>query len=310
MKIWGCKLKFIIKYTSKKCIHILGAFFALLGILLTVAECVHWMFGSNIIYEVMREHAEVMLFICIIVAIVRYKAPLNYEYFLKGSDIKVNMQVKDVLSSKEAIIIPTNTTFDTKMEGEFISVKSVQGQFQRKYFNNNLSTLDSLLENGLEGYSYNLLNRDKSKNKRYPIGTVSKITYNDQHYYFVAIADVNEYGKTVNTSFENIQLALEGIWHQIGSIGHIENLAIPLIGTGRAGIKDASRERVIKEIIFSFVASAKERKITEKLQICIHPSDLDSKELDLEKLNEYLKYMCEYRYTDVDNQIEGNVIEF
>lgn len=173
-----------------------------------------------------------------------------------------------------------------------------------------ISALDSLLEKGVEGFPYNILNRNNSKNKRYPIGTVSKITYDNQHYYFVAIADVNEYGKTVNTSFENIQLALEGVWRQLESIGHIENLAIPLIGTGRAGIKDASRDRVIKEIIFSFVASAKERKITEKLQICIHPYDLESKELDLEKLNEYLRYMCEYRYADVDSQTEGNVIEF
>ena len=107
-----------------------------------------------------------------------------------------------------------------------------------------------------------------------------------------------------------VQLALEGIWSQIENKGHIENLAIPLIGTGRAGIKDASRKRVVEEIIFSFVASAKERKITENLKICIHPLDLAHADLELEHLKEYMHYMCEYRYADEKGPIEGNVILF
>ena len=310
MRNLGCKTKFIFKYTLKRYSQIIETVLALLGIVLTIAECVKLMFDSNIVFTWMHEFAIWILLGCTIIAFCRNKVHLKYEYFLKGTDVKINLQVANVLSTKDAIVIPTNTTFDTKMEDEFISITSVQGQFQKKYFDNNLGTLDSLLEKGLEGYSYEKLNRVYSKNKRYPIGTVSKITYNGQHYYFVAIADINEYGKTVNARFENVQLALEGIWNQLESRGHIENLAIPLIGTGRAGIKDASRKRVIEEIIFSFVASAKERKITEKLQICIHPLDLAHKDLELEQLNEYLHYMCEYRYADEKGPSEGNVILF
>ena len=211
------------------------------------------------------------------------KVKLGYEYFIKGTDVKISVCVKDVLDNNAAILIPTNTTFDTIMEDEFISVNSVQGQFQKKYFENNLRTLDELLEKGLEGNNYEVLERTASKCKRYPIGTVCKVTIDRKHFYFVAIADINEYGKTINTKFENIQIALEGIWNQLETKGHIENLAIPLIGTGKAGIKDAKRERVIKEIIFSFVASSKERKITENLLICVHPLDLEHKDMKFAK---------------------------
>lgn len=310
MKNWGCKIKFVLKFTVKRYSEILGTVLALLGILLTIAECVQLMFESDIVFVLMHKFAVWILFAFFIIAFAKNKVRLKYEYFLKGTDVKINLQIADILSTKDAIVIPTNTTFDTKMENEFISISSIQGQFQKKYFDNNLATLDDMLEKGLADCEYKTLDRIQSKSKRYPIGTVSKITYGGQHYYFVAIADVNEYGKTVNTKFENIQLALEGIWNEIESKGHIENLAIPLIGTGRAGIKDASRKKVVEEIIFSFVASAKERKITENLKICIHPMDLEHADLELEHLNEYMHYMCEYRYADEKSPIEGNVILF
>lgn len=305
---WGCKIKFILKFTIKRYWQIVETVLALLGIILTLGECVQWMFNSNIIYTWMHDYVVLILLTCIVISFWKNKVQLSYEYFLKGTDVKINLKVADVLAAKAAIVIPTNTTFDTKMEDEFISISSVQGQFQKKYFDNNLGTLDSLLEKELEGYSYEKIDRTYSKDKKYPLGTVCKVTYDGKHYYFVAIADINEYGKTVNTKFENVQVALEGLWSQLESRGHIENLAIPLLGTGRAGIKDASRRKVIQEIIFSFVASAKERKITENLQICIHPLDLEHKDLELKKLNEYLHYMCEYRYADENGKIEGIVI--
>lgn len=154
------------------------------------------------------------------------------------------------------------------------------------------------------------LDRKNSKSKQYPLGTVSGVTYMRRHYYFVAIADINEHGKTVNAKFENIQIALEGLWNHLENKGHIENLAMPILGTGKAGIRGASRNRVIKEIIFSFVASANERKIAENLLICVHPGDLEHKDLDLEDLEQYLNYMCKYRYVSTNKGQEGTEISY
>ncbi len=288
------KIKFILKFTIKKYCKIVDTVFMLLGTILMIGECIQWMFDSNIIYIWMHEYVVLILLTCMLVSALKNRVKLSYDCFLKNSDVKIGLKVNDILNEKSAIIIPTNTTFDTKMEDEFISIGSVQGQFQKKYFDNNLGALDNLIENGLKGYSYEIIDRINSKNKKYPIGTVSKVTYNKKHYYFVAIADINEFGKTVDAKFENIHIALEGLWNYLESKGHVENLAIPLLGTGRAGIKDASRSKVIREIIFSFVASTHKRKVTENLQICIHPLDLERKDLELENLKEYLYYICKY----------------
>ena len=308
MKNLVYKVKFVFKNTVKRFPNLIKAILSVLGVLLTVAECVHIMFDSEIVYDLMHKYVIFILAICVIGCFIATRTRLKYEYLIKGTDIKVALQVCDVLKNNTAIVIPTNTTFDTIMEDEFISINSVQGQFQKKYFDNNLGSLDELINKGLEGLEYEVLNRTSSKCKRYPIGTVSKITVSGQHFYFVAITDINQYGKTENTKFENVQLALEGIWNQLENKGHIENIAIPLLGTGKAGIRDATRERVIKEIIFSFVAFSKERKVTEKLLICIHPSDLEHKDLHLEEIDEYLQYMCKYRYEDVNLKAEGTAV--
>lgn len=305
---WGCRTKFVVKNTLKKWRQIIGTMLAILGACLTIAESVLRMFNTNIVYEWMHDYVIIIIIVCVCSGFAVNRIKLKYEYTLRGSDINITLQIADVLNNSEAIVIPTNTTFDTLMEDEFISVNSVQGQFQNKYFFHNLHALDDLIDKGLNGVEYEKIERSGSKQKKYPLGTVSKVTYNGVHYYFVAIADINKYGKPINTSFQNVQIALESLWNQLELRGHIENLYIPLIGTGKAGIKDATREKVIKEIIFSFVAFSKEKKITEKLIICVHPLDLEQKDLDIVELSEYLRYMCRYRYIDVNDRTEGTAL--
>ena len=51
----------------------------------------------------------------------------------------------------------------------------------------------------------------------------------------------------------------------------MEPIVIPILGTGRAGVNQ-SKENVIKQIIFSFIASNNgEKKISNELKICINP---------------------------------------
>lgn len=310
MKNWGCKIKYNLKYLFRNRFKNVEIFMAFLGSLLVIAEATHYMWETDVVYNFMRNHSILVIIVGLLWTGAKGWKKFKIECFLKNADDKIQLRVMDVLNADAAIVIPTNTTFDTKMEDEFISVNSVQGQFQEKFFRNNLNELDRLLEDGLKENDYIQLDRKNSKNKQYPLGTVSGVTYMGKHYYFVAIADINEHGKTVNTKFENIQIALEGLWNHLGNKGHIENLAMPILGTGKAGIRGASRNRVIKEIIFSFVASANERKIAENLLICVHPRDLEYKDLDLEDLEQYLNYMCKYRYASTNKEREGTEIGY
>ena len=52
--------------------------------------------------------------------------------------------------------------------------------------------------------------------------------------------------------------ALVSLWDYLSKEGHSEMITIPVIGTGRGGLKDGNIEDVIHETIFSFTLAAQE----------------------------------------------------
>ena len=233
------------------------------------------------------------------------KPKKEYVFNIKDRDIKIILKIGDILKEKFAIVVPTNTTFDTKMDNDFISIKSVQGQAQDKYFKNNISTLDCLMEKELENIPFiELTDRKDTKNKKYEIGTTVEINQNGKRFYFLADSDINIKGQTINPSTMNITDALSRLWQHIGEFGHVEPIAIPIIGTGRMGIV-SSREEIFKNIIFSFVANNTTKKIATELIVYIRKEDIKKYNIDVNELIEYMKYTCKYQYEKLDNAKSG-----
>ena len=218
-----------------------------------------------------------------------------YKRKMKDSDLQIEIRVSDIFSvNATSYVIPTNSYFRTIMEGDYVSPESVQGAFQLKYFKDNLQELDNLIQKNLmqqkiEGQKCVDIHGDVMK---YPLGTVAKVDYNSKHYYFVAINDVNMYGKPENQGYANIDIAFKGLLDTIKLLGHCDDLAMPLIGTGRAAIRPATIERVIEGTINYFESS--EDKIARKLTICIRPKDYLEGRVDMKKIMKYLDYKSEF----------------
>ena len=68
---------------------------------------------------------------------------------------------------------------------------------------------------------------------------------------------------------------------------------MPLIGTGRAAIREATIENVIEDTINMFVSS--QDKIVRKLTVCIRPKDYLDDRIDLKRVGKYIDYKCEFR---------------
>jgi len=307
MRDWGYKLKYsFLRTISKKWKDILSHSFALVGTIFTLAEILDNVFNKSIGYTALRSNFIVILIAIFIISICIDWEHLKCTYFLEDTDIQITLLVGDIFHQKGAIVIPTNTTFDTLMDDEFISIHSVQGQYQEKYYHNNLKLLNSQLIESLEGIPYIELADNRQTNaKQYEIGTACKISRGMQHTYFLAVANINKFGKPINATFHDITTSLVCFWQNLNTMGHIEELLIPLLGTGRAGVKDASRDKIIQEIIFSFIVAAREMKITESLTICIHPSDFAKKNLHWDDMCDYLYYMCKFKYSEQSSRTEG-----
>ena len=300
MKVWVCKFWYTLKRTIKlQWKSMISMFFAGIGGAFTIAEILNNVFSTSIGFQVMRTYSVQGLFITFVVCVYLNWKPLKYECFIGDGDRKITLCVCDIFHQKGALIIPTNTTFDTSMDDEFISVASVQGQYHEKYYRHATKNLDNEISYGLNSIPHILVNDGRiTKTKRYPIGTISKISRGIQHDYFLAIADVNKYGKPENVSYQNITSALVALWNRLNEIGHLENIRIPVIGTGKAGLPNASRDQIIQEIIFTFIVAAREMNVTENLIICIHPSDFANKNLHWDDLCDYLHYTCKYLHNN------------
>ena len=294
MKNLACKILTSIKRLRKRFVGIIKDFFAFIGVLVMIAEAASEVFNYQGLFEIYRKYFLVIVLIVLVVCIIKNWDRLKYTVKIKdSSDITITLCVKDVLKNPGAVIIPTNSTFDTIMEDEFISANSIQGQYQKRFFRNRLSVLDTYIKKGLSGKSYIVLNDGRvNKCKRYPIGTVCRINEKNKRAYFLADSDIDPFGHPIDVDALNISQALFGLWNELSKAGNSEPYSIPIIGTGKARVKDASRNEVVQQIVLSFLAASKEHKITESLTICIHPTDFEK--IDWDGLCEFLKYQSEY----------------
>ncbi len=294
----------LVNTVRTKWLSIVSMFFALVGGAFTLSEILGSVFGNTIGFTLMRSYTIPGSIAFVIICVIYNWTALTYSCFIANCDTRITLSVCDIFSQKGALVIPTNTTFDTTMDDEFISIHSVQGQYQEKFFHNALSRLDNELSQALRDYSYELVQDGRHTNrKKYPIGSVCKISRGSEHDYFLAVVDINKYGKPENVTLDNITCSLFSFWQQINKIGHLESIRIPIIGTGRAGLKNASRDQIIQKIIFSFVATAREMKVTESLTICIHPSDFANKNIHWNEICDYLRCICKFQ----DNLIEAPI---
>lgn len=251
--------------------------------------------GYNRIEDWCKCYWGVLILIGFIMSIIHNQDKTTYKRKMKDNDLQIEIKVSDIFSvNANSYVIPTNSYFRTIMEGDYVSSESVQGAFQLKYFKDNLTELDnmiykSLMQQKIEGEECTDIHGNV---KKYPLGTVAKVDYNNKHYYFVAINDVNMYGKPENQEYANVNIAFDGLIDTIKLLGHCDDLAMPLIGTGRAAIRQATIEKVIEDTISRFEHS--DDKIARKLTICIRPKDYLEGRADMKKIMKYLDYKSEF----------------
>lgn len=84
----------------------------------------------------------------------------------------------------------------------------------------------------------------------------------------------------------DMDVALEGLWDYVRQAGALQELAVPLIGTGRGSIK-ISRGKMVEMIAESFSESSSIGVFTGKLIIVIHPDDASNFQINIMKLRTY-----------------------
>lgn len=204
----------------------------------------------------------IFLFISIVISVL-IRRPINsIAIEISKYDIIIEVKIGDIFDASGAVMISSNTKFESDVAGGKIAVDSLQGQFTAKYFTGNQTELISKINDEL-----NKINETSP----YAIGTTIPITTHGKTFYLTAMADLNEQGNAYTTT-SNVKYALNSLWAHVREAGELQELAVPVIGTGRGRLQ-ISRKKMISLIAESFVKASEQNKFTDKLIIVIRSED-------------------------------------
>lgn len=220
---------------------------------------------------------------------------LSVRERILDTDVEIEVRIGNMFSFPYAFIVGSNTTFDSTMENNTISPKSVQGQFTKR-FCLSIDLLDKLLDDSLRGVpiksNKNKTEKPFGKLKEYNLGTVAPVEINGRKAYFVAIAILNQH-KVASVEREDFLDLLPRMWDGIRNRGGFEPLCCPILGSGFSRL-NMTREELIREIIKSFIAATSEAKFSEKLVVVVTPSDFSAGHINLKEIKKFLEYECIY----------------
>ncbi|WP_339614349.1 macro domain-containing protein [uncultured Parvibaculum sp.] len=223
-----------------------------------------------------------------VVASVLTKLPASRVFYkIPKKDLAFEVCIGDLLeSSAPNIVISTNTTFDTDIGNGLINPDSVQGKFTAKFFGGNTEELDEQINASLEGEEFEEISSRKGKTRRYPMGTVAKVSAHGKAFYLVAMSELNADGNA-STSIKDIDLALERLWEAIAVKGELGDVATAIIGTGR-GRLSIPRKKVVEHIAQSFADEVNKNSFSSKLSIFVFPPDAERFNVNLFEIRDYL----------------------
>lgn len=273
------------------CSSLLQAF----GVLWLMVEVAAFFFSDQPWANTIKSYWCVFLIAGFVIGLYRAWPRLYANSRISETDIEVEVRVGNLFSSNGALIIGSNSTFDTAIEDKTISAESIQGQFTSRYCRS-ITELDQKLEIALKsGNSICVLQKvDKAygKTDEYELGTVAPIEINGKKAYFVAIAKLNEH-RVAYTDRNDFLDSLPKMWACIRDRGGFEPLCCPILGSGFSRL-NLTREELLQEIIKSFVAASVEAKFSEKLTLFIHSKDFCRGHLDLNRIERFLNHQCVY----------------
>jgi len=272
-----------------------SSFLQAFGILWWLVEVTAFFFSDRPWVATIKSGWWIFLITGVIVGSYRAWPRISVKERISDTDTDVEVRVGDMFSQPYALVIGSNSTFDTAMDDKTISPKSLQGQFTREYCPS-ISELDKQLDFALQNVSpRNIRNKqDKpyGKSKEYELGTVAPIDIGGRHAYFVAIAVLNEH-RVAASDRDKFLDSLPRMWAEIRRRGEFEPLCCPVLGSGFSRL-NLTREELIREIIKSFVTATVEGKFCEKLTVVISPKDFREGHVDLQKIGRFLEHECIY----------------
>jgi hypothetical protein len=192
---------------------------------------------------------------------------INFE--IDGSI--VNIKSGDLFSEEGLKAIAFNEYFDTIVDDKIISSNSLNGIFINNYFKNNVSELDSIIDNTIleeDIIDDHVIRLQRGKTKRTRLSTI--VVFND--FLLTAFSKFDRYDRAILTMPEYIEFLIN-FWDRVNRIYAQRNISVPIFGSGITRIKEHKNigdEELLKIMIWTFKLSEMKFKYPAKLTIVIN----------------------------------------
>jgi Domain of unknown function (DUF6430) len=187
-----------------------------------------------------------------------------------GFDTKIFIEFGDLFSKQGWKAIATSDFFDSHVDEDLVSSKSLHGHSIKTFWPNNRDDWQKQINSSLKGLDSKKEIRSKGNAKRYQIGTTAVATTTDQKFLFVALGKADIFNNVTTASAESLVCAVRGMLKKARAVCSYEPLSIPLMGSGlaRVGIKSS----VLVDLILAAIhEESKLGKITGVISIVLPP---------------------------------------
>ena len=233
----------------------------------------------------------------LLISLIKNKPRTSFVYKLRNKDNFINIKVGDAFENNGALVIPINDCFDVSLGGNVKKAKSLQNKLIKDFYSNK------------EDHLRTDISKKTNIDQPHEIGKTIEVEQKGKLFYLLVNSRKKENNR-VESSVDDFLLSLSKLWSYIAlESGRNSVVTIPIIGTNHGRITNINRVVAIKEIIDSYIDSSKHLNIADRLIISIHPDDLKKGNIDLDELDEYLKFSCKhYKEIKFSDKTEGNPV--
>ncbi|MEP5729988.1 MAG: macro domain-containing protein [Sulfitobacter sp.] len=186
------------------------------------------------------------------------------------NDTKIRVKFGDLFKEEGWKAIAVNDFFDSRVDEDLVSSKSLHGHVLNSYWEENRTDWVRQVASSLNGLTAKIEARSKGKgNKsRYPIGTTAHAIVGEQKFLFVSLGETNLSNNETSANAEMLISAVRGMIAKARAACSMEPLAIPLMGTGLARI--GTKESVILDLIITAVLEeSRNGRVTGEISIVL-----------------------------------------
>ncbi len=219
----------------------------------------------------------------LIISLIKNKPQISFTHKLRDKDNFIEVKVGDAFNNSGSLVIPFNDCFDVSLGGNVRKAKSLQNKLITEFYSDKSEHLQNDISEKIDLSSL-----------PHDIGTTIEIEQKSKIFYLLVNSKKKENNR-VESSVDDFLLSLSKLWTYIAlESGRNAVVTIPLISTNHGRITNINRTTAIKEIIESYIDASKTLNVADKLIISIHPDDLKKGNINLDEIDEFLKFSCKH----------------